>query len=178
MNCDTIFCILKHLRPLQLLKCGLVNKQFNSISKSELLWKRLNNFNHPCGDNKNCKNNRNCFILYKFLYKYNNDHIVPKLGIDYARVFDLYDYVTGYTLPSTVLSLPKNNFETLPHQIDILTNLQDINLRNNKLRSIPIEIYKLVNLQELYLSCNQINMVPKEISKLTNLQELYLYDNE
>jgi Leucine-rich repeat (LRR) protein len=181
MNCDTIFCILKHLRPLHLLKCGLVNKQFNSISKSELLWKRLREFNHPCGDcgdNGNCKNNRDCFILYRFLHKYNNDHIVPRLGIDYSRIFDLCDYVTGYTLPSTVLRLPKKNLETLPYQIDILTNLQDINLRNNKLQSIPIEIYKLTNLQELYLSCNQIDMVPKDISKLINLQELYLYDNK
>jgi hypothetical protein len=41
MNTDIIFCILNCLETYDILKCGSVNKQFNKISKNELIWKRL-----------------------------------------------------------------------------------------------------------------------------------------
>jgi hypothetical protein len=41
MNADIIFYILNCLESYDVLKCGLINKQLNKISKNELIWKRL-----------------------------------------------------------------------------------------------------------------------------------------
>jgi len=76
------------------------------------------------------------------------------------------------------LSLSNNKIEALPPEIGSLSNLRILSLYDNQIKTLPPEIGLLTNLRGLYLSNNEIKTLPPEIGLLTNLRGLYLSNNE
>lgn len=54
----------------------------------------------------------------------------------------------------------------IPHSLDSLTNLSDLDLSQNNLPKIPEAIYSLSNLQRLNLSDNNITELSSAIGKV------------
>lgn len=74
-----------------------------------------------------------------------------------------------------ILLLSQNQLNTLPTQINKLTNLQTLDLSSNhNLNSLPDEIGALGSLESLFLGGNPLSNLPKEIGALKNLQRLNL----
>jgi surface protein len=67
----------------------------------------------------------------------------------------------------------------LPHQIDGLTEIETLFLRNNNLGVLPSEIGNLINLVRLDLySCNLMGEIPPSLGNLANLEFLGLGTNQ
>lgn len=67
-----------------------------------------------------------------------------------------------------------NNFTSMPSEIGLLKNLQELFLSHNNLTSIPPEIGLLTQLQELDLRINDLRTLPIEMGLLANLRDLYI----
>ena len=65
----------------------------------------------------------------------------------------------------------------IPKEIEVLTNLKELDLEKNNISEIPKEIGKLKNLKVLNLDSNNISKIPKEIGNLSNLTRLQLQGN-
>ncbi|MBF0381545.1 MAG: leucine-rich repeat domain-containing protein [Magnetococcales bacterium] len=78
---------------------------------------------------------------------------------------------------ATVMDLMDLELETLPPEIQGLSNLVELYLQNNNLTTLPPEIQGLSNLVELYLQNNNLTTLPPEIQGLSNLVELSLQNN-
>ena len=76
------------------------------------------------------------------------------------------------------LNITYANMTNLPLTICNLTNLTQLNLQDNKLIELPEEIDKLINLKDLYLSTNKLTTLPSSIGNLVNLDELYINYNQ
>ncbi|KRY75413.1 Leucine-rich repeat and calponin homology domain-containing protein 3 [Trichinella pseudospiralis] len=77
----------------------------------------------------------------------------------------------------TYLDLSVNQIQTFPVELCLLP-LEVLLLNNNRIESLPVEIEKLSNsLAELDLSCNQIAVLPNEIGALKKLRVLNLRQN-
>ncbi|KRY49270.1 Leucine-rich repeat and calponin homology domain-containing protein 3, partial [Trichinella britovi] len=77
----------------------------------------------------------------------------------------------------TYLDLGVNQIQTFPVELCLLP-LEVLLLNNNRIESLPVEIEKLSNsLAELDLSCNQIAVLPNEIGALKKLRVLNLRQN-
>lgn len=193
MDCDTIFCILELLESSYILKCGLVNKLFNIISKNELLWKRLCDFEYPDAISNNYRMNyEKYYRLNTFLTKYDNRKILRyhdptstfvKICADFEWLMmssnGLHNIPVEISLLTNLhsLDISYNKLESIPKEIGSLTNLSHLNIHMNELKSLPIEIGLLVELKELRLDNNELRTIPQKISLLTNLQRLDLEDN-
>src|ERR1700690_3637551 len=72
MDYDSISYTFTFLDIKSLISCSIVCKQFNEISKNELIWKRLFNEKYHCiiKHNKYLINYQNIYELDKFLMKY------------------------------------------------------------------------------------------------------------
>ena len=84
----------------------------------------------------------------------------------------------SYPLDTKILYLSDKRLTKFPEEIQYLTQLQEINLRNNKITKIPKEITYLTQLQILYLTSNKITEIPKEIQYLAQLQILDVSYNQ
>jgi internalin A len=67
--------------------------------------------------------------------------------------------------------------DTLPSEIEVLSELTELILDNDALTALPPEIGKLRNLTLLDLSKNSITALPKEFAQLARLEFLYLNSN-
>jgi Leucine-rich repeat (LRR) protein len=188
MNSDIIFCIFEYLDPPNLLKCSLVDKLFNSTSKSELLWKRLCDIDHFDMEINNDyrKNYKDYYKLNKFLRKYNKK-VFHGLTMK-SKKFEYWNNTCCHNFsifPNEVclltnlqfLNLGLHSFKSLPSEISLLTNLTHFRLPNNDLREIPEEIGSLTNLKKLELMNNGIKLIPSTIGLLTNLTSISLFNN-
>lgn len=68
--------------------------------------------------------------------------------------------------------------EVFPRDEDRLLALVKLNLHSQNLSSVPSEICLLQNLEELYLSYNNISCLPQEIGELKNLKVLWVIGNK
>lgn len=77
------------------------------------------------------------------------------------------------------LDLSRNMLETLPDELNSLTDLLYLNLANNKLTSLPNDLRQLNQLQRLDLSDNDIADISSiaGVTQLTGLKILYLSRN-
>ena len=78
----------------------------------------------------------------------------------------------------TNLNIDGDNLTSLPAEIGLLTNLQELYCNSNELTSLPAEIENLTNLQTLDCNFNQLTFLPAEIGLLANLQKLDCSNNE
>jgi Leucine-rich repeat (LRR) protein len=194
---DVIFNILAFLTPAGIYKCGLINKQFDMISKSELIWKR------KCEEYPD--------IIDNYYANYKTNYIINELsnilGCQTLSAFGNPQTHSHYTMDDlksteearnvtlqnrTILALPlqmrlltnlqtitifKVHLRSMKH-ISTLTNLEDLYCENNNLKSIPKELGLLTKLKKLGLLNNNINSMPEELSLLTNLISLNLRGNK
>jgi len=77
-----------------------------------------------------------------------------------------------------ILDLSGQHLEFIPSEIEKMTNLQSLILRNNYLEDFDIDLSKNKLLQYLVLSENQFSTIPQKIGTLSNLSGLYLIRNE
>lgn len=73
------------------------------------------------------------------------------------------------------IKLPEKTF---PRDEDSLLALVKLNLHSQSLSSVPSEICILQNLEELYLPYNNLTCLPKEIGELKNLKVLWVMGNK
>jgi hypothetical protein len=160
MNCDTIFIILSFLDVGDVITCSLVNKLFNNVTKSQIVWHSLKYCNVEQFKN-HYDNYKFCYGLTKFIKK--TDYFIDD-------EYDLYE--------SKNLSLSKQELFHIPNEIGLLKNLKRLYLHDNKLKNIPTQIGLLTNLKNLDCSNNKIEIIPTEIGQLINLKNLQLYSNK
>lgn len=70
------------------------------------------------------------------------------------------------------LILINKEVKHLPHSIEYLTNLKELNLRINNLSSLPESLCNLSNLQTLDISENPLSTLPEFLGNLSNLKTL------
>lgn len=74
-----------------------------------------------------------------------------------------------------ILCLNHKGISTLPPEINLLVNLEELYLDSNNLTGLPPEIARLTRLRVLQLSRNpQIKKIPPEVFQLSSLTQLYL----
>ena len=76
------------------------------------------------------------------------------------------------------LNLRGKKLRTVPKEVFLFKNLQELNLKKTKIDQLPKEIGDLTNLQILDLSKNELTILPSEIGLLINLKVLKASENE
>jgi Leucine-rich repeat (LRR) protein len=173
MDSDTIFCILEHLSCLgDILSCTRINKQFNIISKNELIWKRLCEIYYPGKINNSYYENFKSWCgLNRFLEKYGQFGVTTKLELGWKLLESLPPEI-GLLTGLRDLQLIFNNFESLPSSISLLTNLETLNVGWCGLKSLPEELCLLTKLRHLKINNNYGINTLLPLSGLTNLKTL------
>jgi Leucine-rich repeat (LRR) protein len=77
----------------------------------------------------------------------------------------------------TILNLKKQKLKTIPHEIQVFTELIELRLDKNKIKNLPNWLSELKHLEILSIEKNQLEKIPSVILELENLRELYLGDN-
>lgn len=77
-----------------------------------------------------------------------------------------------------VLRLYGNQIDSIPSEIGLLTNLEELYIGKNNLKYISPEIGKLKKLKILSAQYNEIDTLPKEIGELVSLEQLLLNQNK
>jgi Leucine-rich repeat (LRR) protein len=171
---DVIFNLLTFLTPSNIYKCGLINKQFDMISKSELIRK------HKCKEYPKIVDNY--YVNYKTNYIINElsnilgcQIFAPIHGRLQTHSHYTFDDVESTKKTQSVL-LQNRTILFLPLQMRLLTNLRTITIFRVHLRSIK-HISSLVNLEDFYCENNNLKSIPKELGLLTKLKKLELPNN-
>jgi hypothetical protein len=158
MNADIIFCILGHLSFCDIMRCCLVSKQFNHVSKNGLLWKKMSEKDYPTEiDSDYARNYMGYYKLYNFLRRR-------------GRRYD-------HKVHDDDLDLSMQNLKSIPPELCLMADLKELVLRDNELVSLPVELGRLTNLTSLKMSCNKLESIPSELCSLPKLRELYLHKN-
>lgn len=76
-----------------------------------------------------------------------------------------------------ILNISNNLFHSLPDDIYLLKNLQELYVNNNKLKKICENICLLVNLKVLDVSNNSLKYLPEDMGNLVNLKKFYANNN-
>ena len=95
-----------------------------------------------------------------------------------SEKFALEEIWEGASSGVTSFGLVRFSLKSLPSQIELLTNLAELNLSQNELTTLPSSISNLSRLRTLNLSFNKFTSLPVAICRLTNLNELNLYANQ
>jgi Leucine-rich repeat (LRR) protein len=72
--------------------------------------------------------------------------------------------------------LDGNNFDSIPKEIGLLTNLKELSISRNRIELISFDISLMTKLEKLFLYANPIKSITKDITSLTNLFQLHLDD--
>jgi Leucine-rich repeat (LRR) protein len=168
MDADTIFCILNWLSLSDLLNCSSINKQFNAISKSELIWKNISESIYPEIINNYYENYRKYNILDKFLKNHGQDINSDVLRLSHRGVFSVVPEI-GLLTKLQMLLLNGNSLRFIPNEISLLTNLTHLTISHNDIESLSFDIGSLTKLRKLYMYENRLQSISSEISLLTNL---------
>jgi Leucine-rich repeat (LRR) protein len=160
MNADIIYCILSLLKPIDILNCALINKQFQTISKNELIWKQI------------CETD-----FVSIMINYYEGYRKYGIMTNFLKRYDLPIQKYKILINLKNLHFGGKQIKRIPSEIGLLVNLEYIELSDNKLKSLPNEICSLTNLCRLCISRNQLESIPENIGLLTNLQYLDLFRN-
>lgn len=76
------------------------------------------------------------------------------------------------------LDLSKQKLKSIPAEVFLFENLEELNLSKNRIELIPSDISKLKKLKYLNVSRNVLSSIPPEIAALTHLNTLILNQNE
>lgn len=77
----------------------------------------------------------------------------------------------------TALVLVNVGLSTLPPQLSLLSNLEELDLRRNRLTALPIEIRNFQRLRRLLLSHNRLQYLPPQLTSVRTLRSLSLHGN-
>ena len=179
-----IYC---HLNIKSLFNCSLVNKHFNKLFDSDILWDNLLH-RHYSADYidpiKTSYNTNKSKLIYKTisdLLTVNDTFCLRKTIKELATMKTLCLFnvmLTSNKHKGNAKSLHKEVApKSLPKEFRSLVNLQNFSLHGSKLMELPTEIKYLVNLQELYLDNNNLTVLPKEFGCLVNLRKVSLNRN-
>jgi Leucine-rich repeat (LRR) protein len=182
MDDDSLFCILSYLDLLDILNCELVNKQFNLVSRNELIWKSLSHIVFKdLIHNQYRLSFESYYKLDKYLRAHNEDlddiKISKSLTMTYRNIHKLPNEI-GLLTNLRTLILYRNFMSSLPVEFSSLTNLEHLSLGYNNFEIIPQEILSLTKLQYLSLERNNLEIIPEELCELTNLESLFLHENK
>lgn len=75
------------------------------------------------------------------------------------------------------LSLRGQKLRTVPEQLFLLKNLQELDLSRNKLKALPESMGRLTHLQVLNVSSNLLEELPDSIGQLVHLKKLLAFKN-
>ncbi len=183
LNNDCIYNILTYLEPFDIIKCSLINKQFNFVSKNECLWKKLFEiyFSHVKCDNNYYENYREQIKLNIDIYKTKSKDYLKNNNVCLDMNFQRVSYIPQQIQKLVELDklfLHNNNLQTIPIYLCKLSNLKLLDLSLNKLKYIPEEIKELGQLQDLYLDRNQLISLPTSIGDLKYLEYLSIHNNK
>jgi len=113
--------------------------------------------------------------LITLLFTYNLLHVnwntVHSYHFNEYKKLSSSEYLTRLLIEELIIKL------WLPHNIDEMLNIKELNLSRYNLVQVPSVVFLLNNLETLDLSDNRLTQVPKGINKLTNLRVLYLDHN-
>lgn len=123
-------------------------------------------------------NGKKCFVEN---IPNNSSFLEKNIGID-----DFINYLNSkYSFKKLLkafslkfLYLDMCQLETIPKEVFLCKNLEELSLSNNSLTGIPEEIGRLSHLKKLILSHNKISRLPDEIGRLKNLELLWVDDNQ
>lgn len=120
------------------------------------------------------------FIIIGFLLQFfsSNAQLLSPNQLEQQPVYTSISEALKNPLKVYRLDLSKQKLHTIPKEVFVLYNLQELNLAKNKIQSIPQEISSLVNLQKLNVSRNDLVELPATIGFLTNLTELVANQND
>jgi Leucine-rich repeat (LRR) protein len=121
-------------------------------------------------------NNRNSVVI---LGKRYNINTTTRLNLFNKNLSSLPSEI-GLLTNLEDLDLSLNKLTLLPSEFGFgrLTKLRDLNLSYNKLISLPESIGEFTKLEKLYLNFNKLTQLPESIDRLTNLKELNLSRNK
>lgn len=174
---DIIPNIIKYLPMKSIMICTTVNKFFNNICSSNHLWEIF--LFDTYGNTKIIKNN--CYETYKLYFGLNK--LIKILGCDVSaeKLYERNSLFLGSTFYQDLLRnkkvTPSFNYKTIPKELKLLDNLQNLCITNLFLPIIP-ELCKLKNLKKLDMSSNNLTCVPTEMGNLYNLNSLNLSYNK
>ncbi|KAJ8919764.1 hypothetical protein NQ315_006293 [Exocentrus adspersus] len=77
-----------------------------------------------------------------------------------------------------VLNISHNSFSSIPEDVYLLKNLQEIYMNNNDIKKLPETICKLLNLKILDVSDNALKTLPETMGDLVNLKYLNIRGNK
>ncbi len=112
-------------------------------------------------------------------------HIDDKIGkavpdnnlANYIRTYSSYQYFTTEG-KLTILKFSDKNINSLPENMDLLTDLEELDISSNNFTKIPAVIFKISSLQKLIISKNSISNMPPSISQLINLTSIKAAENK
>ena len=167
-----------------LFNCSLVNKHFNKLFDSDILWNKII-VNHYGNQYDDYIKELSLTNKPKVIYRIISDALVIKKAFDLCespkkviQMRHLSPPCTRLTeLPKAIrscvnlygLSLYDQQLTELPKEIGCLTNMGYLELRGNKLSKLPNEICNMVNLRNLLL--DKIDMYPEGYGNLLNTIE-------
>ena len=171
MNNDCLLCVIGFLGLDDVMKCSLVNKQFNVVIKSEMIWIQLfreHFWNVPY--TKNFYDNfKECFKFDNFLKECGNKNIY----LTHDENWNINN-VTRWK----EINLPSKNISILPRTIGHFVLLKSLRLTCNRLSALPIEMRQLNLLEDLFLSENDFVTFPEIICELNSLKMLDISNNK
>ena len=192
LNNLAILKIYNYLDINSLLKCSLVNKQFNILfNNTDLIWDKIicKTYNYNLiGHIKEVYNvllSRDCYKIIRDLLTINKVFNLDKTirGLIKLKTLDN----TNKPVPKEIRSLINleeyiidgvylhvNRFQ----ELFSLVSLKRLKLIDSKLVKLPADIGLLINLEYLSLRNNCLVDLPKEICQLTKLTVLNLSNNK
>lgn len=146
---------------------------FENLIPFERAFIKLNNFDIS---NYHRYTNKKYLELFK-----NNLNFIRK---DFP-VFEL-DNPKSYAIPSEIgifteilkFTLEKTQIQDLPKEMEKLTKLKEVCIKDQKLPSFPVILLEMPSINEIYMPNTGLKTLPTDFSKMTSLKTLALRDNE
>jgi Leucine-rich repeat (LRR) protein len=161
MNRDELIHIFGFLNRRDLMNASLVNTTFNKASNHFGIWKGLCERKFPTFDIQH--HFKETYIKY-----YTLNQFLWSIGTTSA----------DNAMKEREIYLNDRSINSIPEEIELLTNLRTLEITTNNLTKIPNGIGNLTNLKRLDLSGNYLREIPRDFSRLINLTEINVNRNK